>query len=123
MGNFENSSYNVPIGVPTTPRCWQTIDHLLQLYATMPETKTVTHRVSISPDAMEHLKANKKYNLLHETSRTTNRDDDEGGSETPLPNVGVVQERTRLMIFGVAKIHKTRLLATLSGLKVCLKYR
>lgn len=30
----------------------------------------------------------------------------------------VTQERTRLVVFGVAKIQKTRLLATLSGLKV-----
>lgn len=36
--------------------------------------------------------------------------------------VGFISERTRLIVFGVAKIHKTRLLATLSGLKVCLLY-
>lgn len=30
----------------------------------------------------------------------------------------VAQERTRLVVFGVAKIHRTRLLATLSGLKL-----
>lgn len=30
----------------------------------------------------------------------------------------ISQERTRLIVFGVAKIHKTRLLATLSGLKL-----
>lgn len=52
------------------------------------------------------------------------REEDEihGGTGTPLPTikeVGVVtQERTRLVVFGVAKIHRTRLLATLSGLKL-----
>lgn len=28
----------------TTPKCWKTVYYLLDLYATMPETKTVTHR-------------------------------------------------------------------------------
>jgi hypothetical protein len=27
-----------------TPRCWKTVYYLLDLYATMPETKTITHR-------------------------------------------------------------------------------
>lgn len=27
-----------------TPRCWKTVYYLLDLYATMPETKTVAHR-------------------------------------------------------------------------------
>uniref|UniRef100_A0A2M4B693 Putative secreted protein n=1 Tax=Anopheles triannulatus TaxID=58253 RepID=A0A2M4B693_9DIPT len=36
-----------------------------------------------------------------------------------VKDVGIVtQERTRLVVFGVAKIHRTRLLATLSGLKL-----
>ena len=34
------------------------------------------------------------------------------------PADSISQERTRLIVFGVAKIHKTRLLATLSGLKL-----
>jgi len=29
------------------PRCWKTVYYLLDLYATMPETKTITHRYSI----------------------------------------------------------------------------
>jgi hypothetical protein len=28
------------------PRCWKTVYYLLDLYATMPETKTITHRYS-----------------------------------------------------------------------------
>lgn len=27
-----------------TPRCWRTLYHLLDLYSTMPDSKTVTHR-------------------------------------------------------------------------------
>lgn len=30
--------------VSSTPKCWKTIYYLLDLYATMPETKTVHHR-------------------------------------------------------------------------------
>lgn len=30
--------------VTITPRCWKTVYHLLDLYATKPHTKTITHR-------------------------------------------------------------------------------
>ncbi|XP_006618311.1 transmembrane protein KIAA1109 isoform X10 [Apis dorsata] len=106
-----------------TPRCWKTIYYLLDLYATRPETKTITHRFSIPADASEHYKSGRKYELLNETK---DADIEKGlnaeNSSTPVPlprelNI-VTGERTRLVIFGVARIHRTRLLATLSGLKL-----
>ncbi|BFF95237.1 transmembrane protein KIAA1109 homolog [Drosophila madeirensis] len=94
-----------------TPNCWKTIYHLLELYGTMPETKTVVQRSSLN----EHKKP----------SAFVNDEDDLASAPTPLPQHremliidGPSQERTRLIVFGVAKIHKTRLLATLSGLKL-----
>ncbi|KXJ79220.1 hypothetical protein RP20_CCG001952 [Aedes albopictus] len=117
---FDRSTFTGPIhSMLDTPKCWKTIYHLLDLYSAMPETKTISHRVSLSPDAAGQFKA-RKYNILPETKPSANRDDDEVGSGTPLPkDVGMVaQERTRLVVFGVAKIHRTRLLATLSGLKL-----
>ncbi|XP_065078677.1 bridge-like lipid transfer protein family member 1 isoform X6 [Ochlerotatus camptorhynchus] len=116
---FDRSTFTGPIhSMLDTPKCWKTIYHLLDLYSAMPETKTIAHRVSLSPDAAGQIKA-RKYNIMHETKSTV-RDDDDVGAGTPLPkDVGVVaQERTRLVVFGVAKIHRTRLLATLSGLKL-----
>lgn len=50
-----------------TPRCWKTIYYLLDLYATRPETKTITHRFSIPADAAEHYKGGRKYEILNET--------------------------------------------------------
>ncbi|KAK2588447.1 hypothetical protein KPH14_004440 [Odynerus spinipes] len=105
------------------PRCWKTIYYLLDLYATRPETKTITHRFSIPADAAEHYKTNKKYEILNETK---DGDIEKGlnieNSSTPVPpprELSIVTgERTRLIIFGVARIHRTRLLATLSGLKL-----
>ncbi|XP_048267008.1 transmembrane protein KIAA1109 homolog isoform X2 [Bombus terrestris] len=106
-----------------TPRCWKTIYYLLDLYATRPETKTITHRFSIPADTSEHYKSGRKYELLNETK---DADIEKGlnaeNSSTPVPlprelNI-VTGERTRLVIFGVARIHRTRLLATLSGLKL-----
>ncbi|XP_076753670.1 transmembrane protein KIAA1109 homolog tweek isoform X3 [Xylocopa sonorina] len=106
-----------------TPRCWKTIYYLLDLYATRPETKTITHRFSIPADASEHYKSGRKYELLNETK---DADIEKGlnaeNSSTPVPlprelNI-VTGERTRLVIFGVVRIHRTRLLATLSGLKL-----
>uniref|UniRef100_A0AAG5DBD8 Bridge-like lipid transfer protein family member 1 C-terminal domain-containing protein n=1 Tax=Anopheles atroparvus TaxID=41427 RepID=A0AAG5DBD8_ANOAO len=125
---FDRSTFTGPIhSILDTPKCWKTVYHLLDLYSAMPETKTIAHRVSISPDAVEQIKA-RKYNLLHESK--TMRDDDDvlghGGSGaahaasgSAVKDVGIVTpERTRLVVFGVAKIHRTRLLATLSGLKL-----
>lgn len=76
-------------------------------------------RVSISPDPTE--KTAKKVNISTE-SKTI--DIEEEIPTTPLPphrESTVPPERTRLIVFGVAKIQKTRLLATLSGLKVKLE--
>ncbi|XP_076277865.1 transmembrane protein KIAA1109 homolog tweek isoform X5 [Lasioglossum baleicum] len=106
-----------------TPRCWKTIYYLLDLYATRPETKTITHRFSIPADASEHYKSGRKYELLNETK---DADLEKGlnaeNSSTPVPlprELSIVTgERTRLIIFGVARIHRTRWLATLSGLKL-----
>ncbi|KFB49612.1 AGAP007960-PA-like protein [Anopheles sinensis] len=124
---FDRSTFTGPIlSMLDTPKCWKTVYHLLDLYSAMPETKTIAHRVSISPDAVEQIKA-RKYNLLHDSK--TMRDEDDvighaGGSGAAngggtVKDVGIVTpERTRLVVFGVAKIHRTRLLATLSGLKL-----
>lgn len=94
--------------VAETPKCWTTIFNLLDIYAAMPEMKTMTHRVSLSPDAIANLKSKLKTNHMFE-----NHQDDE-------KNEGVAQtfEKTRLVVFGVVKINRTRLLATLSGLKL-----
>lgn len=94
--------------------------HLLDLYATMPETKTVSQRISISPEATE--KTLKKQSIgQHDAKISNNRDEDDECINTPIPPADVVTpERSRLVVFGVAKIQKTRLLATLSGLKVKL---
>ncbi|XP_069702783.1 bridge-like lipid transfer protein family member 1 isoform X3 [Periplaneta americana] len=114
----------------TTPRCWKTVYYLLDLYATMPETKTITHRFSVAADISEGYKGNRKYDLLAEVK--SNEDVEKGTTvvpeittgSTPLPHDKprelslVTGERTRLIVFGVARIHRTRLLATLSGLKL-----
>lgn len=98
-----------------TPNCWKTIYSLLELYGTMPETKTVQQRISLTNE--------KKPFSTYNRQDTRNDDDDLTSAPTPLPQHkelfdSISQERTRLIVFGVAKIHKTRLLATLSGLKL-----
>lgn len=104
----------IPSHLEEIPNCWRTIYYLLELYGTMPETKTVPQRVSLT------INDKKQFNRQD----TRNDDDDLASTPTPLPQHkdmvvdSIVQEKTRLVIFGVAKIHKTRLLATLSGLKL-----
>lgn len=115
-GNRTSLSNITTVVVRNAPAtCWKTMYHLLDLYATMPETKTVSQRISVSPEASEK---NVKKQLI-ETKLPSNREDDDECINTPVPPVDVVApERSRLVVFGVAKIQKTRLLATLSGLKV-----
>ncbi|XP_054257192.1 bridge-like lipid transfer protein family member 1 [Macrosteles quadrilineatus] len=113
-----------------TPRCWKTVYYLLDLYATMPETKTIAHsRFSVGGDVSEGYKGNRKYDILPEIK---SNDDVERGehpvASTPIPppninnsnqrEISLAGERTRLVVLAVAKIHRTRLLATLSGLKL-----
>ncbi|XP_060850802.1 bridge-like lipid transfer protein family member 1 isoform X1 [Rhopalosiphum padi] len=109
--------------VSMTPRCWKTVYHLLELYATMPETKTVTQRISFGVDVSEGYKGTRKYDILSEAKSCDDIDKD-GSTSTPVPPVSQLnqritkEERTRLMVFVVVRIHRTRLLATLSGLKL-----
>lgn len=119
--SFEGGVVAAANGLTTvTPKCWKTIYHLLDLYATMPETKTVCHRVSVSPDAIDHLKSIRRNNISADRKNSQRCEGEDGdGSGTPVPAVSTMtNERTRLVVFGVARIHRTRLLATLSGLKL-----
>ncbi|XP_050533025.1 transmembrane protein KIAA1109 homolog isoform X6 [Daktulosphaira vitifoliae] len=108
--------------VTLTPRCWKTVYHLLELYATMPETKTVTQKIS-GFDVSEGYKGTRKYDLLSDTKSCDDIDKDLS-SGTPALLVSQTnpklskEERTRLIVFVVVRIHRTRLLATLSGLKL-----
>ncbi|KAF7285801.1 hypothetical protein GWI33_009982 [Rhynchophorus ferrugineus] len=107
----------------STGRCWKTIYYLLELYANMPDTKTIKHRFSVGiNDISEHYKGNRKYDILTEMKST---EDIEKAESTPPPthlhketHLHSVNEHTKLIVFGVARIHRTRLLATLSGLKL-----
>ncbi|CAG9815067.1 unnamed protein product [Phaedon cochleariae] len=103
-------------------RCWKTIFYLLELYANMPDTKTIKHRFSVGTnDISEQYKGNRKYDIL--TEMLSNEELDKSDSNVPghvnkdVKTKGS-NEHTKLVVFGVAKIHRTRLLATLSGLKL-----
>ncbi|GAB0095271.1 Protein KIAA1109 [Sergentomyia squamirostris] len=121
--SFEGTTTNeATILVTVTPNCWKKIYNLLDIYAQKPTTKTVYHRVSASPDAIDHLKSIRRSTGAQPERKYSQRGegDEADGSGTPIPPAqGVVaNERTRLVVFGVARIHRTRLLATLSGLKL-----
>lgn len=102
----------------STGRCWKTIYHLLDLYANMPDTKTIKHRFSVGNyDISEHYKGSRKYDILTETK--SNEELEKPDTVHPLQSkTSSVKEHTKLVVFGVARIHRTRLLATLSGLKL-----
>ncbi|CAH1991192.1 unnamed protein product [Acanthoscelides obtectus] len=110
----------------STGRCWKTIYYLLELYANMPDTTTIRHRFSIGTnDISEHYKGNRKYDIL--TEMCSNEDIEKSDGTVPPQTVkdsskstagAASNEHTKLVVFGVARIHRTRLLAMLSGLKL-----
>lgn len=46
MSQIKEESPNVT-NSSSIPKCWKTVYYLLDLYATMPETKTVNHRYDL----------------------------------------------------------------------------
>lgn len=99
-------------------------------------------RISFSTDTNDANKQFKKNSVFSNVKQSTKEDEEAPTNTIPIPlshGIGkswaivislvpfvrfflyleaINQEGTRLIVFGVAKIHKTRLLATLSGLKV-----
>ncbi|KAJ8729122.1 hypothetical protein PYW08_000703 [Mythimna loreyi] len=86
------------------PRCWRTVYLLLDLYANMPDAETITHRFSVTTDIPEHYRHSR-------TQRPSSREQNTSNSSSSAANMGMV-------VVGVARIHRTRLLASLSGLKL-----
>lgn len=95
-----------------TPKCWANIYNLLDLYTSTAETKTLTHRVSLSPETIANLKSKLKANHFFDSHHHQHDDDKNEAQQIQA------FEKTRLVVFGVVKINRTRLLATLSGLKL-----
>lgn len=100
--------------VSMTPRCWKTVYHLLELYATMPETKTVTQRISLGVDVPEGYKGTKKYDILSEAKSCDDIDKD-GSSSTPIPPILQHSSSKFLIVF-----HKLKFLFVLYQLIVIL---
>jgi len=84
--------------VSMTPRCWKTVYHLLELYATMPETKTVTQRISLGVDVSEGYKGTRKYDILSEAKSCDDIDKD-GSTSTPVPPVSQLNQRKSFFLF------------------------
>ncbi|CAH1406051.1 unnamed protein product [Nezara viridula] len=112
--------------ISITPRCWKTMYHLLDLYATMPHTRTIAHsRFSVVGDLSDSFR--KKMELSDSKNDDTEKEaqnhtpsQSQSNAKDPISCLldSCIGERTRLIVFAVAKIHRTRLLATLSGLKL-----
>ncbi len=137
----------------TMIKCWKTMYNLLELYSTMPTTKTV-QRQSLTPvsnlDTGILLRAGRRNNLftgaagMAGTSGPGGNIPQKPGAAAATPDIEQIlleteipepskkkskgvsfakadtlkYEHTPLVVFGVAKIRKTKLMATLSGLKL-----
>lgn len=101
--------------VVESPKCWTTIYNLLDIYAAMPENKTA-HRLSLSPDTIANLKSRLKTGNPLENRQSFDENDKTKENQQTQQQQNF--EKTRVVVFGVVKIHRTRLLATLSGLKL-----
>lgn len=68
------------------PRCWKTIYYLLDLYAIRPETKMITHRLSVPGDTSDHYKGGRKYeNLGNIKEIDIEKSANAESSSTPIP--------------------------------------
>eukprot|EP00095_Tigriopus_kingsejongensis_P008238 maker-scaffold230_size244653-snap-gene-0.11 protein:Tk08238 transcript:maker-scaffold230_size244653-snap-gene-0.11-mRNA-1 annotation:"PREDICTED: uncharacterized protein KIAA1109-like isoform X7" len=125
----------------TTIKCWKTMYNLLELYSTMPTTKTV-QRQSLTPTSnnVVNLEAGILQKGAKRTNTPTHTKEPPTFPKTPDLEMPKVQtpgehpkrpkevsfakadaskhEHTPFIVFGVAKIRKTKLMATLSGLKL-----
>lgn len=78
---------------------------------------TFFYRFSVgTADISEHYKGNRKYDVLTEVRSSENGDTPT--TKPPRESLSTKPEQTKLVVFGIARIHRTRLLATLSGLKL-----
>ncbi|XP_056013431.1 bridge-like lipid transfer protein family member 1 isoform X4 [Ostrea edulis] len=126
----------------TTPRCWRTLYHLLELYSTMPEPKTVKRKPSSKlpvieeePEVEVHEEGEEPLDTPSDTSKAGNNakiedlDDEEKNIGMPRksrPSMNnarfkqsiYVGETIPLVVFGIAKVEEVKILAVLSGLKL-----
>lgn len=114
------------VSTPAAPTCWKTIYYLLDLYATRPETKTVINNKPPPPLSTASFSKG--------TQAGKDVIDDAEKGHTSQEQIVMVQpayatsslekqrehswESPRISVFGIAKIQRTRLLASLSGLKL-----
>jgi hypothetical protein len=126
----------------TMIRCWKTMYNLLELYSTMPITKTV-QRQSLTPVSNVNIEAGIINRGQTKRATTPTARDNAGMTKTPdldapLPKVNtpgegprraikevsfakadvVKHEHTPIIVFGIAKIRRTKLTAVISGLKL-----
>ena len=133
----------------TMIRCWKTMYNLLELYSTMPTTKTV-QRQSLTPLSNVNVEAGlaSRGQVRRVPTPTAAKDTvainmasvtkTPEATADPLPKVNtpgegprktikevsfakadlVKQEHTPIIVFGIAKIRRTKLTAVISGLKL-----
>lgn len=117
----------------TLIKCWKTMYNLLELYSTMPTTKTV-QRQSLTPVSIDisSKAASKKLPTVTVTNANEKTPDVEMGNvsfdtsantkkvkEVSFAKADVAKyEQTPFIVFGIVRIAKTKLMATLSGLKL-----
>ncbi|XP_050415172.1 bridge-like lipid transfer protein family member 1 [Patella vulgata] len=128
----------------STPRCWRHLYHLLELYSTMPETKTVLRKPGIQKllpvieEEPEKDGASKRETTPCEDvtedgeakARVDVVADEESrlGDHPPLAQTSFIRTRFKqsiyigesipLVVYGIAKVERVQMLAVLSGLKL-----
>ncbi|XP_074650444.1 bridge-like lipid transfer protein family member 1 [Tubulanus polymorphus] len=129
-----------------TPKCWRTLYHLVELYSTMPETKTVIRKPSMPklPAISEEPEKVTTGSVAASSSKTSTLpkdhksmiDEMEMGERKPstppiylrqtgsVPKIGTftqtifIGDRIPLVVFGTCKVRRTHISAALSGLKL-----
>ncbi|ESO89448.1 hypothetical protein LOTGIDRAFT_234295 [Lottia gigantea] len=126
----------------STPRCWRHLYHLLELYSTMPETKTVLRKPGYQKLLPVIEEESDKDNMSKRDITPVEEDEVEGknkidlaaseesrlGDHPPLAHTSFIRTRFKqsiyigesipLVVYGIAKVERVQMLAVLSGLKL-----
>ncbi|XP_041357043.1 transmembrane protein KIAA1109-like isoform X2 [Gigantopelta aegis] len=124
----------------STPQCWRHLYHLLELYSTIPEPKTVYRKsgipaLSVIEEEDTDKEAHSKQSSLDDVKHLTQRKVDlaaaeEGtlGDKPPLAQTSFIKTKFKqsiyigesipVVVYGITKVEKVRMLAELSGLKL-----
>lgn len=116
LASHDTAGRDALVTTAITPSCWRTIYHLLDLYASMTAASTVNKQYEHHPSAPPAGSTDSTQISSPRTGKAAQHH--RHRQQAAVAAKGSATERTRLIVFGIMKISRVRLLAMLSGLRL-----